>query len=307
MAGPKSSFIWMNGKMIAWDDATVHVGAHALHYGSSVFEGMRAYSTPKGSAIFCLGPHIDRLFDSCKIYRMPVPFTREQISDACIKVVRENKLASGYIRPIVYRGLGSFGIDPRNNPVEVAVLAFEWGRYLGAEGIEQGVDAGVSSWRRMAPDTYPAMGKIGGQYINSQFITMEAADHGYNEGIGLDVSGYVSEGSGENIFAIVDGAIYTPPVSASILRGVTRMAAITLARDFGYTVVEQTISREMLYLADELFFTGTAVEITPIRSVDHVQVGSGTRGPITKKLQDAFFAIVEGRAEDRYNWLTPVA
>lgn len=306
MAIVKSEFIWMNGKFVPWDAATVHVGAHALHYGSSVFEGIRAYPTARGAAIFCLDPHLDRLFNSCKLYKMPVPFTRDEVRQAAIETVGFNHLASCYIRPIVFRGFGSMSLDPRPCPVEVSIFAFEWGRYLGEEATENGVDVGVSSWRRMAPDTFPALGKIGGQYINSQFIAMEAADHGYSEGLALDINGYVSEGSGENIFVVSDDILYTPPIGASILKGVTRGAVITLARDFGYTVVEQTIPREMLYIADEAFFTGTAAEVTPIRSLDRIPIGTGKRGPVTGRLQEGFFAIVEGRREDRHGWLTYV-
>lgn len=303
---PKSQFIWMNGNLVPWDDATVHVGTHALHYGSSVFEGLRAYSTAQGPAIFCLDPHLDRWLDSCKMYKMPLPFARAQLRDAIVDIVRVNGLASCYIRPIAFRGFGGFSLDPRKYPVEVAILAFEWGKYLGAEALEQGVDVGISSWRRMAPDTFPAMGKIGGQYVNSQFVAMEANDHGYTEGIALDINGCVSEGSGENIFVVLDGVLYTPPLSSSILRGITRTAVLRLAHALGYTVVEQNLPREMLYIADEIFFTGTAAEITPIRSVDRVTIGSGKRGPITMQIQEQFFAIVEGRAEDRYGWLTYV-
>ncbi len=303
---PKSAFIWMNGQFVAWEEATVHVGTHALHYGSSVFEGIRAYRTARGPALFCLDPHVMRMFDSCTLYKMPMPFSREDIRRAIVETVQINHLQSCYVRPIAFRGFENFSLDPRRCPVQVAIFAFEWGRYLGEEAMEKGVDIGVSSWRRMAPDTFPAMGKIGGNYINSQFIAMEANDHGYVEGLALDIHGYVSEGSGENIFVVSDGTLYTPPVSASILKGITRSAAIGLARDLGYTVVEQNIPREMLYIADELFFTGTAAEITPIRSVDRTPVGTGKRGPITQRLQDEFFAIVEGRAADRYNWLTYV-
>ncbi len=306
MAFPKSNLIWMDGQFIPWDAATVHVGAHALHYGSSVFEGIRAYSTPRGPAIFCLDPHLDRWFTSAKMIRMPLPFPRAEIRRAIVEVVRVNGLASCYIRPIAFRGFGGFSLDPRQYPVQVAILAFEWGRYLGPEALERGVEVGVSSWRRMAPGTFTAMGKIGGQYVNSQLVAMEANDHGYVEGIALDINGFVSEGSGENIFVVLDGTVYTPPVGASILKGITRAAAMTLLRDLGYTVVEQHIPREMLYAADEVFFTGTAAEITPIRSIDRVPVGAGTRGPVTQRLQEEFFAIVEGRAADRYNWLTLV-
>ncbi len=304
MTIPKSKSIWMDGKFVPWDEATVHVGVHALHYGSNAFEGIRAYSTPRGPAIFCLDPHVDRLFNSCKLFKMPVPFSRDEICNAIVEVVRVNQLAACYIRPVVFRGFEHLSIDPRKCPVQVAIFAYEWGRYLGDEAAENGVDVGVSSWRRMAPDTFPALGKIGGQYINSQFIAMEAADHGYAEGLALDFNGYVSEGSGENIFLVSDGVLYTPPIGSSILKGITRSAVMTLAREFGYSVVEQTIPREMLYIADEAFFTGTAAEITPIRSIDRSPIGSGKRGPITQRLQNEFFAIVEGKTEDRYHWLT---
>lgn len=306
MAFPKSKWIWMNGEFVPWDNATVHVGAHALHYGSSVFEGIRAYSTPRGPAIFCLDPHVDRWLGSCKMYKMPLPFSRAHLRDAIVEVVRVNELASCYIRPIAWRGFGGFSLDPRKYPVDVAIFAFEWGKYLGPEALEQGVDVGVSSWRRMAPDTFPAMAKIGGQYVNSQFVAMEANDHGYVEGIALDINGYVSEGSGENIFVVFDGVIYTPPLGSSILRGITRMAVINLARELGFTLIEQNIPREMLYVADEVFFTGTAAEVTPIRSIDRVTIGSGKRGPVTQQIQEQFFELVEGRAEDGRSWLTYV-
>ncbi|MBI3537253.1 MAG: branched-chain amino acid transaminase [Chloroflexi bacterium] len=304
MPVPKSIFIWMDGHFIEWERATVHVATHALHYGSSAFEGVRAYTTPQGPALFCLDPHVERLFNSCKMYKMPIPYLPAQIRDAIVETVRINELQSCYVRPLVFRGAENFSLDPRKCPVQVVIFAFPWGRYLGPEAIEKGVDVGVSSWRRMATGTFPALGKIGGQYINSQLVAMEASDHGYVEGIALDVNGYVSEGSGENIFVISNGIIYTPPLAASILQGITRTVAIALAREFGYSVVEQNIPREMLYVADEVFFTGTAAEITPVRTIDHVPVGKGERGPITKKLQDKFFAIVEGRDKDRHGWLT---
>lgn len=302
----KSKYIWMDGKFVDWDNANIHVGTHALHYGSSVFEGARAYATPSGAAILCLDAHVERLYASAKMYKMPIPFTAAQMRDAIIEVVRVNELESCYIRPIAFRGFENFSLDPRKCPVQVAVFAFPWGRYLGPEAVEQGVDVGISSWRRMATGTFPSLGKIGGQYVNSQFVAMEASDHGYTEGIALDINGHVSEGSGENIFVISKGVLYTPPLGSSILQGVTRTIAIALARDFGYTVTEQDMPREMLYIADEIFFTGTAAEITPIRSVDKVQIGGGSRGPITKRLQDEFFAIVEGKKPDRFNWLTVV-
>jgi len=304
MTMPKSQWIWFNGKLVPWDQATVHVAAHALHYGSSVFEGIRAYETTKGTAVFCLDDHIQRFFNSCKIYRLDLPYSAEEVKKAILETIRANGHRSCYIRPIAFRGVGGFNLDPRNCPVELAIITIEWGRYLGAEAIEKGVDVMVSSWRRMAPDTFPAAAKWGGQYLNSQLIAMEAHDHGCVEGIALDINGYVSEGSGENIFLVYKGSIYTPPLASSILEGITRKVVITLASELGYQVREELIPRELLYIADELFFTGTAAEITPIRSVDGIIIGNGERGPVTKRLQEEFFAIVEGRKEDRYGWLT---
>lgn len=298
-------FIWMNGRTVPWEDAKVHVLAHALHYGSSVFEGIRAYVTPQGPAVFCLPQHVDRLFDSCKIQRMEMPYTRAQIADAIVDTVRQNRHSSCYIRPLVFRGMGSFHLDPRKSPVEVAVATLDYGRYLGAEAIEQGVDAMVSSWRRMAPDTFAPMAKIGGQYVNSQFIAMEAIDYGFVEGLALDAAGFLSEGSGENLFVVKGGTVYTPSLANSILAGITRLAVMTLCRDVGIPVQEAMLPREFLYLADEAFFTGTAAEITPIRSVDRLPIGTG-RGPITARLQDEFFGITEGRIPDRHGWLTVV-
>ncbi|MDR5683150.1 MAG: branched-chain amino acid transaminase [Armatimonadota bacterium] len=298
--------MWHNGRLVQWERATVHVMAHGLHYGSSVFEGIRAYETPDGAAVFCLEPHVRRLFDSCRIFRMEIPYAPHQIRDAILDTVAANGHASCYIRPLVYRGAGSFSLDPRKSPVEVAILTIEWGRYLGTEALERGVDVMVSSWRRMAPSTFPAMGKIGGNYVNSQLIAMEAVDNGYVEGIALDAAGNVSEGSGENVFVVRDRTILTPSPAHSILPGVTRNVAITLAHELGYEVREQAIPREMLYLADEIFFTGTAAEITPVRSVDRVPVGGGGRGPITEQIQRAFFDIVTGRVPDRHGWLTRI-
>ncbi|GIW00539.1 branched-chain amino acid transaminase [Roseiflexus sp.] len=303
----ESKYIWFNGEMVAWEKATVHVMTHALHYGSSVFEGIRAYETPQGAAIFRLREHLRRLFDSCRIYRMELPFTPEQLFEACRAVVRDNGLTNAYIRPLVWRGYGEMGLNPLRSPVEVMVAAMEWGAYLGAEGLENGVDVHVSSWQRVAPNTLPAMAKAGGNYLSSQLIVMEAARNGYAEGIALDVHGWLSEGSGENLFLIRDGVIYTPPVTAALLPGITRDAVITLARQMGYEVREQNLPREMLYLADELFFTGTAAEVTPIRSVDKLPVGNGKRGPITTAIQKAFFGLFSGETEDRWGWLTPVA
>ncbi|MGZ6346968.1 MAG: branched-chain amino acid transaminase [Anaerolineales bacterium] len=306
MSIPKSQWIWHNGHFVKWEDANVHVTTHALHYGSSVFEGLRAYATPKGTAILGLDPHVQRLFGSCKIMRMDLPYTQEQVSSAILETVRSNRLGSCYIRPLVYKGTGTIGMDARSVPTELVIFAIEFGRYLGADSIEQGVDVMVSSWRRMAPDTLAAMSKTGGNYVNSQFVAMEANDSGFAEGIALDVNGFVSEGSGENVFVIQHGVIFTPPVNASILLGITREYVITLAHEMGYEVREQTFPREMLYLADEVFFTGTAVEISPVRSVDKIKVGNGGRGPITKKMQDEFFGILNGQIPDRHGWLTIV-
>ncbi len=303
---PPTEWIWHNGRFVKWADATVHVTAHALHYGSSVFEGLRAYATPRGPAILAVEAHVRRLLDSCRIVRLDVPYSAETISLAIVETVRRNKLESCYIRPLVYRGVGPIGLDGREAPTEMAIFAFEFGRYLGSEAIEQGVDVMVSSWRRAAADTLAAMSKAGGNYVNSQFITMEAKDLGFAEAIALDVNGTVSEGSGENIFVVYRGELYTPPVGASILMGVTRECILTLARDLGVEVREQSFPREMLYVADEIFFTGTAVEISPVRSVDRIKVGDGNRGPITRKLQDEFFGILDGHKPDRHHWLTMV-
>lgn len=298
--------IWHNGRFIAWDEARIHVLSHVVSYGSSVFEGLRCYDTQRGPAIFRLREHTRRLLDSAKIYRIPVSYSLEELMQAQVELVRVNRLRSCYIRPIILRGYGGMGVLPANNPTEVFLACWEWGKYLGEEALASGVDVCVSSWNRMAPNTFPALAKAGGNYINSQLIRMEAHQDGYAEGIALGPDGLVSEGSGENIFVVRDGRIYTPPVSAGILPGITRDSILTLAREAGIPVVETDIPREMLYIADEIFFTGTAAEITPVRSVDRIPVGSGRRGPITEQLQRAFFDIVEGRAEDRYGWLTPV-
>lgn len=302
----KSAFIWFNGELVPWDQARVHAASHVLHYGSSVFEGIRAYATPDGPAVFCLDAHVDRLFTSARVYRMPIPYDKAAVTAAILETVRANGHDACYIRPLVYRGVDTLAIDPRSCPVEVAVITLEWGRYLGPEAIEEGVDVGVSSWRRMAPDTFPAAAKVGGQYINSQLIAMEAAEHGYTEGIALDANGFVSEGSGENLFLITRGEMVTPPLASSILEGITRRCVAALARDLGYPVREELIPREILYMADEIFFAGTAVEITPVRSVDGIPVGAGRRGPVTRQLQERFFGITSGEMEDRHGWLTPV-
>ncbi len=306
MAIPKSDVIWFNGEFVPWDEANVHVLSHVLHYGSSVFEGVRAYHTQQGTAVLGLESHTKRLFNSAKVINMQIPFSKQEIADAIVATVKRNGHKACYIRPLVFRGYETLGVNPTACPVETIIATWEWGAYLGAEAIEVGVDVGVSSWRRMAPDTHPAMAKVGGNYVNSQMVVMEAKRHGYVEGIVLDINGYVSEGSGENIFVVYNGEILTPPLGNSILAGITRYYVMTLARDLGYTVAEHQIPREMLYIADEIFFSGTAAEITPIKSVDGQPVGSGSRGPITKALQDEFFGILSGEKEDRHGWLTPV-
>jgi branched-chain amino acid aminotransferase len=302
----KAEFIWFDGELVPWDKATIHVLSHVVHYGSSVFEGVRCYATPQGPAIFRLKEHTRRLFDSAKIYRMDLPFTQDQINAACKEVVAANKLESAYLRPVAFRGYGELGVDPRPSPVVVAIAALNWGRYLGEEALEQGVDVGVSSWTRMAPNTLPSMAKAGGNYLNSQLVRLEAAEHGYSEGIVLDTQGFVSEGSGENLFLIRDGRVVTPPLSASVLPGITRDTVINLARDMGIEILEQQIPREALYIADELFFTGTAAEVSPIRSVDGITIGAGRRGPITEQIQSAFFDLISGELEDRRGWLDRV-
>jgi branched-chain amino acid aminotransferase len=302
----KSDYIWFNGEFVPWEDARVHVMSHVMHYGSSVFEGIRAYATDDGPAVFCLEPHVKRLFASAKVARMPMPYTSDDVAAAVLQTIRKNEMDACYVRPLAWRGYDSLGVNPRNCPVELMIATVPWGRYLGPEAIEQGVDVGVSSWRRMAPDTFAPMSKIGGQYVNSQFVVMEAHDRGYTEGIALDIYGYVSEGSGENLFLVEDDVIYTPPTGASILRGVTRAVVIAIAEGLGYEIREQMITREWLYIADELFFTGTAAEVTPIRSVDGIAVGSGRRGPVTESIQERFFNITSGRVPDTHSWLTYV-
>ncbi len=294
--------IWMDGRFVDWKDATIHVMSHVVHYGTSVFEGMRCYKTPKGPSIFRLRDHIRRLFDSAKIYRMPIPYSQEEVVEACKETIRINKLESAYVRPIAFRGYNSLGVDPSKCPVQMVIGALNWGKYLGDEGVNKGVDVRIASWSRMAPNTMPTMAKAGANYMNSQLIKMEAMADGYAEGIGLDVSGLVSEGSGENIFVIRDGVLYTPTLYSSILPGLTRNCIFSIAKEFDLPVVETKINREMLYIADEIFFTGSAAEVTPIRSVDRIPIGSGTRGPITEKIQKRFFEYVNGDREDIYGW-----
>jgi branched-chain amino acid aminotransferase len=301
-----AKWIWRNGEFVEWEKATVHVTAHALHYGSSVFEGIRAYATPQGPAVFRLQPHTKRLISGCKVARIDLPYSEDELNNAVIETIQRNEFDSCYIRPLVFRGAGPMGLEGRKNPVEVVIISFEWGRYLGNEAIEQGVDVQVSSWRRMAPDTHAALTKMGGNYVNSQFVSMEAHDNGFSEGIALDINGYISEGAGENIFVIIDDVVFTPGAWTSILMGVTRDTALTLLQDKGYEIRHEPIAREMLYMAGEIFFTGTAAEITPVRSVDRLPVGNGSRGPITKAVQDEFFAITSGAKPDRHGWLTHV-
>jgi branched-chain amino acid aminotransferase len=300
-----SEKIWHNGKLIPWNDARVHVMSHVVNYGSAVFEGIRCYAHPKGPAIFRATDHAQRLLDSAKIYRIETDYSRDDLVNAMVELVRHNRVWPCYLRPIILRGYGEVGVNPLNSPTEVYIANYAWGKYLGADA-EEGVDVCVSSWARMAPNTLPAMAKSAANYMNSQLIKMEAILNGYVEGIALDVNGYVSEGSGENLFVVRKGTIITAPLGNSVLPGITRNSILTIAREKGIPVVEQMIPREMLYISDEVFFTGTAAEITPIRSVDKITVGKGTVGPVTRALQEDFFSIVNGKAPDRFNWFTPV-
>ncbi len=308
MAIKASQTIWHNGDYKLWDDAKVHVLAHGLHYGSSVFEGIRVYQTASGSAFFRLGDHLKRLSFSAKVYRIPVRWSEQQLAEVCSQLIVKNQLNSAYIRPIIYRGYGSLGLTPNQDvETEAAIAAMEWGAYLGDEGLQNGVDVCISSWQRVAPNTIPAGAKAGGNYLSSQLISMEAKRNGYAEGIGLSSNGLVSEGAGENLFLVRDSVIYTPSSAASILAGITRDSVMKLALDIGLEVIEQDIPREMLYAADELFFTGTAAEITPIRSVDRLSIGNGQCGPITEKIQQLFFGLFDGSTVDKWGWLDCVA
>ena len=299
-----SQSIWFNGVFLPWADANLHVMSHALHYGSSVFEGIRCYATPQGPAIFRLADHIERLFESAAIYRMNLRSTQNALMQACRDVIRENRLTQAYLRPIAWRGVSGFGVAPPiDGPVDVAIAAIEFGAYLGEEGLKHGIDACVSSWQRAAPNTFPTTAKAGGNYLNSQLVAMEARSNGFAEGIALAADGTLSEGSGENLFLVRKGVLYTPPAAASILVGITRDTVFELAHDLGLKVVEQALPRELLYLADEVFMTGTAAEITPVRSVDRRPIGSGSRGPITAALQEKFFGLFDGRTADRWGWL----
>lgn len=305
MAIQKTDKIWHNGKLIAWDDARIHVMSHVIHYGSSVFEGVRCYALPAGPAIFRAQEHAQRLLDSAKVYRIDVDYTRDEIVKAMSDVIANNGVWPCYLRPVVLRGYGEAGVNPFNSPTEVYVVNYPWGKYLGSDS-DTGCDVCVSSWTRLAPNTLPAMAKAGANYMNSQLIKMEAIVNGYAEGIALDTNGYVSEGSGENVFLVRNGVLQTAPLGNSVLPGITRDSVLQIARDLNIPIVENVIPREMLYLADEAFFSGTAAEVTPIRSVDKISVGKGVTGPITKAIQKEFYAIVNGEKADRHQWLTPV-
>ena len=298
--------VWMNGKLVDYQDATIHIFSHVIHYGSGVFEGTRCYRTARGPAVFRLADHTERLYSSAKIYRMEIPYSKAEFNEAVLETIRVNEFDECYVRPVVYRGHGTLGVNPFKSPIDVAIGVWKWGTYLGPEALENGVDVCVSSWNRMAPNTFPAMAKATANYMNSQLIKMEALTNGYAEGIGLSRDGTVAEGSGENIFVVWRGRVITPPTASAGLPGITRSTVIDLARDCGLEVVEQQIPRELLYIADEVFFCGTASEITPIRSVDRIPIGNGARGPLVERLQKEFFSIVEGRVPDRHGWLTPV-
>ncbi len=301
--GPRADYVWMDGEMVPWDDAKIHVLSHVIHYGSGVFEGARVYAHPKGAAMFRMRDHVRRLTESAKMLRMEISWSADELYEAIRETVQKNGLEACYVRPVVYRGAGPAGVNPLSNPVNVFIAVWPWGAYLGDEAINEGVDCCTSSFRRMAPDTHLPMGKVVGNYVNSQYAKMEAVLGGFAEAIMLDVYGNLAEGSGENLFVIRDERIYTPMYGNTVLGGITRNCAMVLAKELGYEVVEQAIPREFLYVADEAFFTGTAAEVTPIRSVDRMPVGEGSRGPITRKIQKAFFDIIEGREEDRYEWL----
>jgi branched-chain amino acid aminotransferase len=298
-----TNHIWHNGRLIRWEDANIHVMSHVVHYGSSVFEGIRCYQQPTGAGVFRLEDHMARLLDSAKIYRMPLPYTVEELSAAVVDVVEANGVAPCYIRPIAFRGYGEIGVNPLRAPIEVYIANFPWGKYVPGN---DGADVCVSSWSRLAPNTMPSLAKAGANYMNSQLIRMEAEINGYSEGIALDVNGYLSEGSGENLFLVRGGVLYTTPLANSVLNGITRSSILTIAKELGIEVIEQTMPRELLYICDEAFFTGTAAEVTHLRSVDRILVGDGTMGPITRAIHDEFFALVNGTKPDRFNWLTPV-
>jgi branched-chain amino acid aminotransferase len=298
-----TSKIWHNGNLIPWDKVQLHVMSHVVHYGSSVFEGIRCYGQPHGAAVFRLPEHMQRLIDSAKIYRMTLPYSLDQLSSGVVELIEANGIAPCYIRPIALRGYGEVGVNPKNSPIEIYIANYPWGKYVAGD---DGADVCISSWNRLAPNTMPSLAKAGANYMNSQLIRMEADINGYSEGIALDVNGYLSEGSGENLFLVRNGVIYTSPLANSVLSGITRDSVLTLARHLGIPVVEQSLPRELIYIADEVFFTGTAAEVTPIRSVDRITVADGNPGPITRQLADEFFGIANGLRPDRFGWLTPV-
>jgi branched-chain amino acid aminotransferase len=307
MAFPTDGTVWMNGQLVPWGEAKIHIASHVVHYASAVFEGVRCYGTSEGPAVFRLDAHTRRLYDSARVYRMLPALDPDAFNQAVVDTIAANNMWNGcYIRPLIYRGYGQLGVNPLPNPIDVAILVWEWGKYLGDAALDDGIDVRISSWNRMAPNTLPAMAKSAANYMNSQLIKMEALKEGYEEGIALDREGYLSEGSGENLFLVRRGKLVTPPVSSAALPGITRDSVLTLAREFGIPVVEERVPRELIYLADELFFTGTAAEITPIRSVDKIQIGAGRRGPVTRQLQEAFFDVVTGRTPDTRGWLTYV-
>jgi branched-chain amino acid aminotransferase len=306
MAMPQKGHIWMNGTLVPWSEAKIHIGSHVIHYGSAVFEGIRCYDTTEGPAVFRLDAHTERLYNSAKIYRMDVPIPPEEFNQALLETITANKMDACYIRPIIYRGYGMLGVNPFPCPVDMAIMVMDWGKYLGPEALEKGVDVCVSSWSRIAPNTLPAMAKSSANYMNSQLMKMEAIKDGYAEGIALDSEGFLSEGSGENLFLVKNGTLITPALASSVLPGITRDTILTLARRQGLKVEEARLLRESLYIADEVFLTGTAAEITPVRSVDKIVVGKGSRGPVTEALQKAFFDVIECRVPDELGWLTLV-
>jgi branched-chain amino acid aminotransferase len=303
MAFPGTGKIWMNGTLVDWADAKIHIASHVVHYGSGVFEGARCYDTPRGSACFRLDAHLNRLFDSAKIYRMEPTYSYSDLRTAVMETIKANEFKACYIRPLVYRGYHTLGVNPLPCPVDTAIMLWEWGTYLGEDALTNGVDVCVSSWARSAPNTFPTLAKTSANYANSSLIKMEAMADGYSEGIALDTAGYLSEGSGQNLFVVRNNVIYTPPSSASILPGITRDSVITIARDHGFDLREEMLPRELLYICDEAFFVGTAVEITPIKTVDKINVGNGRRGPITEAIQQSFFDIINGRVADKHGWL----
>ncbi|MEJ2367316.1 MAG: branched-chain amino acid transaminase [Acidobacteriota bacterium] len=304
---PKTDWIWLNGEFVRWEDAKIHILSHVIHYGTGVFEGIRCYETPKGPQVMRLQDHIKRLYNSAKIYRMELEMSRDEYSELCLELIRRNNMSACYIRPLIYRGSGSMGVNPLNCSVDSAVAVWDWGAYLGPEALSKGVDVCVSTWNRVAPNTFPAMAKATANYMNGGLIKMEAIVNGFVEGIALDSQGYIGEGSGENLFMVLDDKVYTPPLSSGILPGITRDSVITLfEKEMGLTVHEKPLNREMLYICDELFFCGTAAEVTPIATVDKIKVGKGSRGPVTEEVQRRYLSLVKGEREDPYGWLTPV-